>query len=686
MLLLSIGRLQAATWSGQSGAWNDATRWSPSLDHTATANLDNGADVEFANGEALVNRVEVATNRPGNAKLTVSGGALFGGEMVRAGEVTGAHGRIIQTGGLIVTNGVYIGGANPGHGTDRACTGELELRGGRLVTRHLAFGWAGDSTARLRIVGSQLEPPVALDYLWLGHREKSVPGSKVEFRFVLDAGGVAPIVVWNRKQAVALIEKTSLGACRLAVELSAPPPGGEIPLLRLALPCRGTFTDLPQDAPVAAEFGGRKYRWKISYRGGATASDVVLTQPEILSADGAWQPYTSATPARVFTVDEASILAAMRRLYTAAQAHEAPLDATAGLAFEGAEGYGRYARGGRDGTTIEVTTLNDSGPGSLRAAIESKGPRKIVFRVGGVIVVKTPLVIREPFLTLDGSQAPGEGVCLQGASTLRGDVLCLSGTHDVIIRYLRVQHGRGSETLGLDDGGDCLSAYDSQNFIVDHCSLLWGTDEVISCTGSVDRYTVQWCIIAEGLNHTKHSMASLLGGGRCTWHHNVLAHNGSRNPNIVGQPRCDFRHNTLYNWGHTSGQGSFLELNYVANYLRPGPSTVQTPPRFLSGETALLPGSLHLAGNVIAGTPESTSDNWMAVGYARSCEQATQFDHGPFPPETAERAHARVLEKAGALLPRRDAADRRILRDVADGTGAIISSQDEVGGFPTYQP
>jgi len=195
---------------------------------------------------------------------------------------------------------------------------------------------------------------------------------------------------------------------------------------------------------------------------------------------------------------------------------------------------------------------------------------------------------------------------------------------------------------------------------------------------------VQWSIISEGLNYEKHSMASLLGGGRSTWHHNLFAHCGSRNPNFAGEPTCDFRNNVLYDWGATAGQGGFTQLNFAGNFLRPGPSTRQTARQFLTGGAMALRSSLHLSGNVMDGSPAITADNALGVDREGGVFSPTPLPMIGMPVDSAETALTRVLEGVGATLPKRDAADLRVIADVRERTGRIIESQDEVGGWPSY--
>jgi hypothetical protein len=229
-------------------------------------------------------------------------------------------------------------------------------------------------------------------------------------------------------------------------------------------------------------------------------------------------------------------------------------------AFPGAEGFGALARGGRDGREIAVTNLDDSGPGSLRAAVAEKGARRIVFRVGGTIPLRSPLVVGEPFVSLLGQTAPAPGITLRGSGVI-------VRTHDAVLQHLRIRPGDDTTEM------DALEFYDAERCLVDHCSLGWGTDETCSVVGLSDAITIQHCILSESLDRAQHSMAAIAGGERVTWHHNPFAHCGSRNPRFAMPTLCDFRNNVIYDWGHTAGYGDFERANFVANYYRPGPST-----------------------------------------------------------------------------------------------------------------
>ncbi|HMP07840.1 MAG TPA: hypothetical protein PJ982_15935, partial [Lacipirellulaceae bacterium] len=230
------------------------------------------------------------------------------------------------------------------------------------------------------------------------------------------------------------------------------------------------------------------------------------------------------------------------------------------LAFPGAEGYGRFAIGGRGGRVVKVTNLNDSGPGSFRAAVELNEPRTVIFDVGGRIDLKNKLVIRNPYLTIAGQTAPGKGVCISNYN------LGMLGTRDVIIRYMRVRPGDTSgETL------DGMGMASSDHAIFDHCSISWSHDEAFSSRGARN-ITLQRCLISEALNvagHRKyepgkqHGYAASISGDIGSFHHNLLAHCSGRNWSLAGgldqasrhAGRLDIRNNVVYNWGHRTTDG-----------------------------------------------------------------------------------------------------------------------------------
>jgi hypothetical protein len=353
-------------------------------------------------------------------------------------------------------------------------------------------------------------------------------------------------------------------------------------------------------------------------------------------------------------------------------------------AFPGAEGFGRMAQGGRGGCVIEVTNLHDSGPGSFREACNAPGPRTIVFKISGTIDLMTPLEVREPNLTIAGQTAPGDGICLK-----RSEFKVY--THDVIVRYLRSRPGNVSGKE-MDAMGIGENAHD---VIFDHCSATWSVDECLSPSGRVSNITVQWCVIGESLNKSVHhkgahgygSLVRAIGG--VTLHHNLWLKNIARNPRLgdcYGRPpwpTFDVRNNVIYNWGEVcSGMtGDHLSANYVANYLRPGLNSSVYPPIVLT-DTA----DVHyfIAGNVVEGRSEQTRT--AAAMFRKGRGHCTFVDSAfaapPVKTTTAEQALEEVLARVGAVLPKRDGVDTRLIREVETGTGHIIDSQDEVGGWP----
>ncbi len=382
-------------------------------------------------------------------------------------------------------------------------------------------------------------------------------------------------------------------------------------------------------------------------------------------------------------------------------------------AFPGAEGFGANTPGGRGGRVLLVTNLQDYDPetedpipGSLRAACEAEGPRIVVFRVAGVIPLKTTLVIAEPYLTLAGQTAPGDGICLKNFGT------SVRETHDIIIRHLRFRPGDevGAELAkqGRSWQTDSLSVYASQNVIIDHCSCSWANDEVLSLTGEgLDNITVRWTLITESLDgsyHPKgrHGYGSIVGGhighgrvARITMHHSVYAHHRARNPHFAGDrdgrppgSRTDFRNNVIYDWLALAAHNytpQYTTVNFVGNYLKPGPSTLESQRRI-----GLTPGGenghFYLAGNHMAGYAEAAQDNWLMVNDSKGATRLeAPFEAPPVTTQDAATAFERVMEEAGATLPVRDAVDARVIEAIRTGGGAVIDSQAEVGGWPDYE-
>lgn len=362
-------------------------------------------------------------------------------------------------------------------------------------------------------------------------------------------------------------------------------------------------------------------------------------------------------------------------------------------AFPGAEGFGAYARGGRGGKVLWVDNLNDAGPGSLRAAVEAKGPRIVVFRTGGIIDLKSNLRVREPFLTIAGQTAPGDGVCL------RNRTLSIE-TNDVIVRHVRVRFG---DFAGVE--GDAVSiASGSRRVIVDHCSASWSIDESLSPSGDIRDVTVQWCFITESLYrsiHAKgpHGYGSLVRAtGGVTLHHNLWAHHNGRNPRLgdnYGEPPWpvyDVRNNVMYNWGSycTGVVDGQIRVNYVANYLKPGPATRVSRNPISIGEEASENTRFFLAWNVMEQRQDLIDNNarmfdrMVLNGRPLVTVAEEPFEVPAVLTDHPMDAFERVLAGAGATKPVRDAIDDRVALTVRLGTGRLIDAPGDVGGWPVY--
>jgi hypothetical protein len=384
------------------------------------------------------------------------------------------------------------------------------------------------------------------------------------------------------------------------------------------------------------------------------------------------------------------LLLGLVALFATAQAETAA--APDGLpAFPGAEGFGSTTPGGRGGKVILVTNLDDSGPGSLRAACEAEGPRLIIFRVAGTIALQRPLTVKNPYLTLAGQTAPGDGICLR-------DYPFVVATHDVVVRYLRSRLG---DVSGRQE--DCLDfSYGASNSIFDHCSATWSIDECLSLSGNVSNVTIQWCLIGESLNQSKHQKGAhgygslARANGPVSWHHNLWIHNDARNPRLGDNygrppfPTFDVRNNVIYDYGATcSGltQGR-LKVNYVANYIRPGPSSRAPTPIRVGGPSDL---RFHIRDNFFEGNDALTEDNARFFdrveidGQQQVQTVAEPFTAAPVTTVAAKAACELVLASVGASLPVRDAADARLIDEVRRRGGRIINSQSEVGGWPVLK-
>ena len=399
-------------------------------------------------------------------------------------------------------------------------------------------------------------------------------------------------------------------------------------------------------------------------------------------------------------------------------------------AFPTAEGFGKFASGGRGGKVVEVTNLNDSGEGSLRWALTEAGREHatIVFRVSGIITLEKDIRAKLYHVTIAGQTAPGDGILY------RGGKLNLGGSKNVIMRNLRGRIGLRGDKDFIKGGS--IGIENADTIIIDHCCFGWSGEENMTI---YDNHftTVQWCIVHEGLYNAGHqkgnrSYACQWGGSPASFHHNLLAHNYNRSARLNGatnhnQDRnvfMEYQNNVNYNWGkpnscyggeNEAGEGSTHECNFVGNYYKPGPATPANSyfmqlSKARKGKTLMGPSLWFFSGNKMEGNKSVTKDNWQAVdnqtGFELKDMQSAKtvypskfhpasnaFDYDVYktPVESADKAYKRVLAKAGTI--RRDAVERRIIDEVKNGTARYRGTQGSVGfidspadaeGWPVY--
>jgi hypothetical protein len=353
-------------------------------------------------------------------------------------------------------------------------------------------------------------------------------------------------------------------------------------------------------------------------------------------------------------------------------------------AFPGAEGYGRHSIGGRGGRIIPVTTLADSGRGSLRACIDARGPRVCIFRVGGVIryTTKRPM-ITNPYITIAGQAAPGGGILLTHNGGPDGFTpLVAKNTHDVIIRYIRVRPDRRGKQR---EANSAITIENSQRVILDHVSTSWSLDENIGGYAGNDDITISNSIMAEGI--PKHDKCTLLasdpkGPQHVSYVRNLCAHNGDRNPDINFPPgSCvEVVNNVLYD-----GVVEFAEIwesyggtpvSIVGNYFRAGPSTKGAYAHGLVYQSVGSTGHAKMfeTGSIFDGViPENAGVAGIRVS-TPPCPLTVAAT-------SAQTAYAEVLAHSGALP--RDSVDRRIVNEVRTRTGHIVSG---FGTLPAIAP
>lgn len=385
-------------------------------------------------------------------------------------------------------------------------------------------------------------------------------------------------------------------------------------------------------------------------------------------------------------------------------------------AFPGAQGFGSTTQGGRGGKILIVNTLDASGIGSLKEALEYDGPRVVVFKVGGIIDLgNEDIIISSPYLTLAGQTAPGDGVVLKNAGLV-------IATHDIIIRGMRFRIGDSPEGANprYRDGieitnSECNeSAIDCSkqphNIILDHNSISWAVDENSSVWGGAHDITFSWNIISEGLScstHSNgcHSMGLLLGpeSHNISLHHNIFAHNGERNPQIYNGNSVEMINNIIYNWtvaatiagGCSYDPPSGSKLNLIGNNYIAGPSTFDytedshTVNRSILISTCWHDAQIYMKDN-FGPRLEHTGivSDWQL---AKNETYNTIIADQPTLPLSGVSVWSRlqnldkVLELAGAISPVRDTTDQRIIEDIRKESGQLKDSQDSTEAWKDYR-
>lgn len=391
-------------------------------------------------------------------------------------------------------------------------------------------------------------------------------------------------------------------------------------------------------------------------------------------------------------------------------------------AFPGAEGFGAVAVGGRGGRVIAVTNLNDSGPGSFRAAVTATGRRTVVFRVDGTIDLLSDINITGEamsYLTIAGQTAPGGGI-----QTRYKTINITDGAHDIVIRYLR--HRRGwapaiDSSSNNNGPGFSIYSYNAPvyNIILDHNSFAWAQDDT-STWNFVHDVTWQWNILAEAKNtHTGPSDLKGINGkgnihgtepgngmalSNISVHHNFMINNYSRNPVLSGNGPIELVNNLIYNYAafgtQIQNRGGGTLLNIIGNYYKAGPDTFVKRYAILVDQATTYgvgtysfeqtAGSMYVRDNLSPQRTDSSQPEWNVVGYCASTgeyctaaaptsfQRSTPWASSRFPISVISAANVPtvILNGVGANLPSRDTTDARLVREYQTGTGSIHAYND----------
>ncbi|MHC4400119.1 MAG: pectate lyase family protein [Planctomycetota bacterium] len=367
--------------------------------------------------------------------------------------------------------------------------------------------------------------------------------------------------------------------------------------------------------------------------------------------------------------------------------------------FPGAVGFGADTRAGRGGRIIRVTNLNSKGPSSLRAAIEAKGPRIVVFEVGGVIDLnRNSISITKPFLTVAGQTAPSPGVTL-----IRGGISI--ATNDVLIRHLRVRPGDAGQPKRSGWEPDGIATNAADHVVIDHCSVTWAVDENLSASGprheGPDRtshdVTFSNCIIAEGLDDSSHGKGPHSKGSLihdyCTnisIFNNLYAHNVERNPYFKAFTTGVVVNNLIYNPGRRAVKVTFSDSEWRDQPVKPRNARIAVVGNVLikgadsRDAVALVSerGDVYIEDNIALNADGSIAD--MTAGRIDLLDRRPVWPEG-LQPLPAKEVVDYVVGHAGARPRDRDAIDRRIIQDFLDRKGRVIDSQEEVEGYPRHK-
>ena len=506
----------------------------------------------------------------------------------------------------------------------------------------------------------------------------------------------------------------------------------------------GIMSDVPFDYATILGGAAEPQNFTIDDGGFSWESDDMAVG-FLIYKDGAFVAFTEETSYST-EMDDESVYSVRSVSKHGVMSSEAVVEETADLlAFPTAEGFGKFASGGRGGQVVTVTSLEDDADveGTLRWAFNQyeDEPLTIVFAVSGEIVLEEELKVSRSDWTLAGQTAPGDGIVITHNKVNFG------GSENFIVRNMRFRIGQ-NDTDGNIIAENALGAENCSNYIFDHCSFGWSVEENIN-TADSHFLTVQYSIVHEGLYNAGHSKGargygSQWGGSPATYYHNLLAHNKSRSPRFNGARGEDYVvfleyiNNVNYNFGGTSGcyggentadittyngLNSAHECNFINNYYKPGPASATTGYIFFTssyardGATSWGPAKWYVDGNIIEGDDEANEDNWSAVAVEtytlddikvseRIVTETPYYKYsvvgnsGTYIPEnymiydfeTAEEAYNTVIEEAGTI--NRDDVESRIASEAANGTYTytgsvsglygIIDLETDAEGFYSY--